>query len=149
MEPKAPVHAGPDSRGDGKSHSSKINQARRGGNILEFTRRKNYSEDKEPADGTSKSLDHTDGLEGPFSGRGLSGRLSVPGEAGRDGPAAPGGTEASKAGGWSERAQVCVASRSLTINKPGMGLSLWAQCYPESPQCLSLKQSGKTDPQMH
>lgn len=41
------------------------------------------------------------------------------------------------------REQRCVWSRSLTINKPGSGLSLWAQCHPESPQCLSLKQSGK------
>lgn len=78
--------------------------ARRGGDTLAFAKRKDHSEAKEPAEGVSASLDHTDGLEARVTGRRLSGRSPVPGERGGDGPAAPGGSGQSKAGGWSLKA---------------------------------------------
>lgn len=87
----------------GRPRGSTVNEAWRGGDTLAFAKRKDHSEAKEPAEGVSASPDHTDGLEAQ-SGRRLSGRLPVPGEGGGDGPAAPGGSGQSKAGGWSLKA---------------------------------------------
>lgn len=60
--------------------------ARRGGDTLAFAKRKDHSEAKEPAEGVSASLDHTDGLEARVTGRRLSGRSPVPGEGAEMGP---------------------------------------------------------------
>lgn len=88
--------------------------ARRGGDTLAFAKRKDHSEAKEPAEGVSASLDHTDGLEARVTGRRLSGRSPVPGE--RRWARSPRRLWAVESG-W-------VVSQSLTIHKPGSGLPL-------------------------